>query len=88
MIRRWAVSRQSGHAICKRLNTEVLPQSTAKANAMAQARTQLKAQSGTGAISKPNPASVAAMSRSAIDEKTTQRLGRGDAQIRRRARMA
>jgi hypothetical protein len=62
--------------------------SKTKAKAIAPAVTLPNTQTGSGIMSQPHPASVKAITRSATDDKTSQRLGWGDDQIRRRARTA
>jgi hypothetical protein len=58
--------------IFKRLNTETFTKSTTKANAIAPASTIPNIQSGSGIMSQPHPASVKAITKSAIDDMTSQ----------------
>ena len=63
------------YVIFKRLNTETFTKSTAKANVIAPATTIPNSQSGSGIMSQPHPASVKAITKSAIDDMMSQRLG-------------
>jgi hypothetical protein len=76
------------YAIFKRAKTDTFTKSKTKTKTMAPANTQANTQIGSGIISQPQPAKVSALPRSAKEDKTSQRLGCGDAQIRPRARMA
>jgi hypothetical protein len=76
------------YAIFKRAKTDTLTKSRTKTKTMAPANTLANTQTGSGVMSQPNPARVAAMNTSRTDEKTSQRQGWGDDQIRLRARTA
>jgi hypothetical protein len=63
------------YVIFKRLNIGAFTKSTPMANAIAPANTIPNSQSGSGIMSQPHPARVKAITKSAIDDMTSQRLG-------------
>ena len=74
------------YAIFKRTKTDTLTKSKTKTKTMAPTSTLANTQNGSGVMSQPNPARVAAINRSTTDEETSQRQGCGVDQIRPRAR--
>ena len=76
------------YVIPKRSKIGTFTKSKTKAKAIALASTPPNTQSGSGNMSQPHPASVRAINKSATDDTTSQRPGRGDDQIRPRARTA
>ena len=76
------------YAIFKRANPRTFTQSRTKAKTTAPASTLPNSQKGSGSMSQPQPARVAATNISTTDDETTQRQGCGAAQIRPRARTA
>jgi len=76
------------YAIFKRQKTDTFTKSRTKTKATDPAKTLANSQIGSGAMSQPQPANVSALPKSTTDDKISQRLGCGHAQIRPRARMA
>ena len=76
------------YEIFKWANTGTFTKSRTKAKTMAPISTLPKIQNGSGSMSQPHLARVAAINTSATDDETSQRPGRGDDQIRPRARTA
>jgi hypothetical protein len=74
---------RSRYAILRRVNTGTFTTSKTTANAAAAASVPATTKAGRGIIARPPTASIAAITTSATDDRTSQRLGREPHRCRR-----